>query len=239
MNFCLSLPRKLFRFLTGQTGNVGRFEPLALKRDKPNLAAPSRMELTQLGKVGRIIVSTILTFLVWGIITGKPLWIAAGPGGELMSMKKEQLDFTNATVWIPDSKTPNGVAEVPLTPLALEAFHDQMRLSPCSPYLFPDENPSGHQRTLKSAWHATLRRAQVPYFRIYDLRSTYATRLSAGGVADEWVTQMLRQGNAQVFKKYSQMKLQMKREALEKLNRRANETPAEKAGAHFGTVTVQ
>ncbi len=64
-------------------------------------------------------------------------------------------------------------------------------------------------------------------FRIYDLRSTSATRLSAGGVADEWVTQMLRQGDAQAFKKYSQMKLQVKREALEKLNRRANEiTPA-------------
>ena len=52
-----------------------------------------------------------------------------------------------------------------------------------------------------------------PYFRIYDLRSTYATRLSAGGVADELVTQLLRQGDAKVFKKYSQMKLQMKREA--------------------------
>jgi hypothetical protein len=36
-------------------------------------------------------------------------------------------------------------------------------------------------------------------------RSTYATRLSAGGVADEWVTQLLRQGDAKVFKKYSQM----------------------------------
>jgi len=116
----------------------------------------------------------------------------------------------DATVWIPDSKTPNGVAEVPLTPLALEAFRDQMRLSPCSPYLFPsDQNPSAHLRTLKTTWEATLRRAKVPYFRIYDLRSTYATRLSAGGVADEWVTQMLRQGDAQVFKKYSQMKLQM------------------------------
>jgi hypothetical protein len=46
---------------------------------------------------------------------------------------------------------------------------------------------------------------------------------TAGGVADEWVTQMLRQGDAQVFKKYSQMKLQMKREALGKLNCRANE----------------
>ena len=42
-------------------------------------------------------------------------------------------------------------------------------------------------------------------------------------MADEWVTQMLRQGDAKVFKKYSQMKLQMKREALGKLNRNANE----------------
>jgi hypothetical protein len=90
-----------------------------------------------------------------------------------------------------------------------------------------------------------LRRAKVAYFRIYDLRSTYATRLSASGVADEWVTQMLRQGDAQVFKKYSQMKLQMKREALEKLNRHANEMPAQKAGelakagARTATVTVQ
>jgi len=36
---------------------------------------------------------------------------------------------------------------------------------------------------------------------------------------------MLRQGDSQVFKKYSQMKLQMRREALEKLNRQANEMP--------------
>jgi hypothetical protein len=34
---------------------------------------------------------------------------------------------------------------------------------------------------------------------------------------------MLRQGDSQVFKKYSQMKLQMKREALDKIDPRANE----------------
>jgi site-specific recombinase XerD len=54
---------------------------------------------------------------------------------------------------------------------------------------------------------------------LYDLRWTYATRLSAGGVADEWVTQLLRQRDSQVFKKYSQTK----REALRKMNRQANE----------------
>jgi hypothetical protein len=37
------------------------------------------------------------------------------------------------------------------------------------------------------------------------------------------VIQLLRQGDSHIFKKYSQMKLQMKREALEKINRRANE----------------
>lgn len=53
-----------------------------------------------------------------------------------------------------------------------------------------------------------------------DLRSSLDIRdpLKRGGVADEWFTQLLRQGDAQVFKKYSRMKLQMQREALEKLN---------------------
>ena len=83
--------------------------------------------------------------------------------------------------------------------------------------------PAEHQVDFKKTWERTLRRAGVPYFRLYDLRSTYATRLSAGGVADEWVTQMLRQTDARVSKKYSQMKLQMKREALTRLNRRAGD----------------
>ena len=128
---------------------------------------------------------------------------------------------------------------IPLTPLAVEAFQRQMVISGDSPFLFPsDHNRSGHQTTFKTVWRKTLRRAKVPYFRIYDLRSTYATRLSAGGVADEWVTQMLRQGDAQVFKKYSQMKLQMKCEALEKLNRRASEM-APAVGERMRTVMVQ
>ena len=142
---------------------------------------------------------------------------------ELTPMKKDQVDLQNAVVWIPDSKTPNGTAEVPLTPLAVEAFRGQMAIAADSPFVFPsDLNRSGHQTALKTVWHKTLRRAKVPYFRIYALRSTYATWLSAGGVADEWMTQMLRQGDAQVFKKYSQMKLQMKREAVEWLDLQAN-----------------
>jgi integrase len=144
---------------------------------------------------------------------------------ELASMKKEQVDLANKVVFITDSKTPTGVAEVPLTDIAAEAFSRQMDLAGPSPWLFPSaSNRTGHQTEFKKTWERTLRRAGIPYFRLYDLRSTHATRLSAGGVADEWVTQLLRQTDAKVFKKYSQMKLQMKREALAKLNRQANES---------------
>ena len=45
---------------------------------------------------------------------------------------------------------------------------------------------------------------------------SFATRLSAGGVADHMVTQMLRQEDAEVFRLYSQAKLGMMREALAK-----------------------
>ena len=143
---------------------------------------------------------------------------------ELATMRKNQIDLANAVVWVSDSKTANGEAEVPLTELAVEAFRDQLNVAGPGPYLFPSSrNPRGYQGSFKKIWRKTLERANVPYFRIYDLRSTYATRLSAGGVADEWVTQLLRQGDAKVFKKYSQMKLQMKREALLQINRQASE----------------
>ncbi len=100
---------------------------------------------------------------------------------ELMPMSKDNVDLANAVVWIPDSKTPNGIAEVPLILFAVQTFQRQMDISGSGPFLFPSElNPSGHHKNLRKAWQRTLARAKVPYFRVYDLRSTYATRLSAG-----------------------------------------------------------
>jgi integrase len=112
---------------------------------------------------------------------------------ELNSTRKIQVDQQNAVVWIPDSKTPNGIAEVPLTSLAIEAFKSQMAISGEGPFLFPsDRKLGGHHASLKTVWRKTFRRAKISYFRIYDLRYTYATRLRAAGVADEWVTHLLR-----------------------------------------------
>lgn len=145
---------------------------------------------------------------------------------ELLPMKKEQVDLENGVVHIADSKTVNGIGDMPLTEAAREAFRRQMEATPGSEYLFPSPKataPKPHMTNLRKVWAATLKKAGVPYFAPYELRHTFATRLSAGGVADHMVTQMLRQGDAEVFKLYSQAKLGMMREALAKLDRQANE----------------
>lgn len=148
------------------------------------------------------------------------------PYKELMPMKKSQVNLENSLVHVSDSKTDSGIADVPVTELALQAFAAQIEETPGSEFLFPTPKKKARKpyiTSLRKIWTTTLRRAGVPYFPIYHLRHCFATRLSAGGVADHFVTQMLRQSDAQVFKRYSQAKLNMMREALGRLDRQANE----------------
>ena len=66
------------------------------------------------------------------------------------------MDLQNRIVFIPDSKTPTGVAGVHLTDLAVEAFASSRK-------------PETHQTNFKKAWERTLReaggpgQAQLPY----------------------------------------------------------------------------
>jgi integrase len=145
---------------------------------------------------------------------------------ELLPMKKAQVDLENELVHIADSKTVNGIGDMPLTQPAREAFQRQMEETPGCEYLFPSPKARAqkpYMTNLRKVWATTLEKAGVRYFAPYELRHTFATRLSAGGVADHMVTQMLRQEDAEVFKLYSQAKLGMMREALAKLDRQANE----------------
>jgi integrase len=156
------------------------------------------------------------------------------PYKELLPMLKSQVDLDNKLVYVSDSKTVNGIGDMPMTDLAYAAFKDQCQVAGTSEYVFPRTTERGSKPYLcnvKKAWGTTLRRAEVPYFSLYELRHTFATRLSAGGVADHFVTLMLRQGDAGVFKRYSQAKLNMMREALAKLDRTANERPSNSSTA--------
>jgi integrase len=76
---------------------------------------------------------------------------------ELLPMKKEQIDLENELVHIADSKTVNGIGDMPLTQPAREALQRQMEETPGCEYLF---------RSPKA-------RAQKPYMT--NLRKVWAT----------------------------------------------------------------
>jgi integrase len=61
-----------------------------------------------------------------------------------------------------------------------------------SPYVFA--NPSNlqtHLKGVRKTWARALKDAQIGFFPIYNLRATFASRLSAAGVPDVFVSQMM------------------------------------------------
>jgi hypothetical protein len=68
---------------------------------------------------------------------------------ESTTMRTQQVDLQNAVAWIPDARTETGIAEIPLTPLTIEAFRGA--LAGDEPFLFPsDRNRSRQQTTFKA-----------------------------------------------------------------------------------------
>lgn len=92
---------------------------------------------------------------------------------ELLSMKKTQVDLENAVVHIADSKTANGIGDMPMTAEARDAFRRQIEETPGSEYLFPSPKSTGskpYTTNVRKGWAATLKKAGIPYFALYELR---------------------------------------------------------------------
>jgi hypothetical protein len=84
-----------------------------------------------------------------------------------------------------------------------------------SPHL-PDQPIS----TVKTAWKATLRRAGVPHFPIYNLRHVFCTRLS-GVAADAVVQRAMRHTSPETKRRYQLGMTDQVRQAVEKSNEKA------------------
>jgi integrase len=143
---------------------------------------------------------------------------------ELASMRKDAVDLERGVAYIEDSKTESGIRQIPLTDVAMKEFAWLKTSTPESLWLFPSPlKPEEHITSFKRSWKTALKRAGVPYFPIYDLRSTFATRLSAGGVSESFVMDLLGHSDPSAMKRYSFARIEHMREALGKLNRDAGE----------------
>ena len=105
------------------------------------------------------------------------------PYRELIPMRKQQVDLQNGIVHLPDSKTVNGIADMPMTDRVREAFVSQMKQSGDSRLSVPEPAygvaPAPHRDGERAVGPDTAA-CGLPHFSLYELRHTFATRLSAG-----------------------------------------------------------
>src|SRR5579863_961128 len=115
-------------------------------------------------------------------------------GREALPLTWEDVDLTNKTVYVRESKTEAGVRSVPLTErLSAELLGWRKLGGPSvSEYVFYYEgNPAKHLQAVPKSWKRALKEAGIRYTRIYDLRATFSSRLNAAGVPQVFVEQLM------------------------------------------------
>ena len=147
---------------------------------------------------------------------------------EALALRWDAVDFANDSIRVHESKTHAGIRNIPLsTRCKNELLRWRAMTGPdFSPFVFPNFRTPGQPiRDIRKGWAKALKDAGVEYFWIYNLRHTFASRLSAAGVPDLFVAQMIGHSTPSILQKYSKAIDEYRREAVRKLEHmRAGQT---------------
>ncbi len=136
-------------------------------------------------------------------------------------LRWDQIDWENRVIRFGnDVKTPGSSEPLPLTDLAFRVLRKwKEECESDSPFIFPSPRKLGQPiRSVKTAWRATLKRAGVPHFPIYNLRHAFCTRLS-WVAPDAVIERAMRHTSPETKRSYQLGMVEQVREAMERANR--------------------
>ena len=139
---------------------------------------------------------------------------------EALALKWDAIDFVNDFITVRESKTRAGIRNIPLSgrcKTELLRWRDMLGVE-FSQFVFPNmRTPTTPMKDIRQAWAKTLKEAGLEYFWLYHLRHSYSSRLSAAGVPDLFVAQMIGHSTPSILQKYSRAIDEYRREAVRKL----------------------
>jgi integrase len=141
-------------------------------------------------------------------------------GREALPLKWNDVDFANEAIRVRESKTLAGIRSVPMsTRCKTELLRWRARLGPeFSEYVFANpQRPTTHVKDFRRAWPKALRAAGLEHFWVYDLRHTFASRLTEAGVSPVFVAQIMGHSNANILHTYAKAIDEYRRSAIAKL----------------------
>ena len=141
-------------------------------------------------------------------------------GREALALKWEDIDFSDDAIRIKQSKTLAGIRSVPMSSRCkAELLRWRRQLGPeFSEYVFANpQRPETHLGDVRRAWSKALKAAGLEYFWLYDLRHTFASRLTQAGVSPLFVAQIMGHSSPSILQTYAKAIDEYRRSAITKL----------------------
>jgi len=138
-------------------------------------------------------------------------------GREALALKWEDIDFDDSSIRIRQSKTPAGKRSVSMTPRCKkELLKWRDLLGPeYSEFVFANpRRPQTHLENVRKAWPKTLNAAGIAFFWLYDLRHTFASRVTQTGTPSIFAAQMMGHANTNILGTYAKASEDYKRAAI-------------------------
>jgi integrase len=140
--------------------------------------------------------------------------------GEALALTWSDIDLANSSIRIRQSKTPSGRRLIPLSEQCkteLSRWREMTGPAFSSYLFFNPRNVDAHLLKLPKTWTKTLKKAKIEYFPIYNLRATFASRLSAAGNSDNLVAGLLGHSTPSIVHTYAKVLDEYRRDAIRKL----------------------
>ena len=152
---------------------------------------------------------------------------SAGPK-ETRTLRLKDVDLAGRTIYIHEGKNQYRVRQIPLNQEAYQATCRALERARClgarlpEDYLFPFcvkrncWDPARSQTTFRKAWREIVAAAELPGFRMYDLRHTAITNiLQSPEVSEETAKSIAGHISVRMLQHYSHVRLEAKRKAVE------------------------
>lgn len=141
-------------------------------------------------------------------------------GREALALKWEDVNFADQSIRINQSKTLGGIQTVPMSGRCrVELQRWRRQLGPeFSEYVFANpQHPAIPLGDVRKAWSEALKAAGLEYFWLYDLRHTFASRLTEAGVSPLFVAQIMGHSSPSIQQTYVKAIDESRRSAISKL----------------------
>jgi integrase len=142
---------------------------------------------------------------------------------EVFRMRAANLDFKQKTIFNPHGQTKAARRTIPMTDDALSVLRLRVKKATNlgTPYLFRSRHHVQKPiRSVKKAHSAAVKRAKIQrYFRLYDLRHTFATRAVDAGTDLPTLSSLLGHASILMTMRYVHPAAEQKKTAMEKFGR--------------------